>query len=253
MSTQYIIFYNNNEHSLCSSNVLSLSNNSNNIIYHVFDAKYYLNDIIKKYELFFSQYSTNNKFVCYDFEEKIKTIVKDVQKYEKFVIFSSHLFVKNNIFVSPQKKTMYYISREKDAIIGVYDRVGIIDLIREEKTINSFQDNLSSIKNQKDLGDLQVVLTDGIMYQNTTYTFPSDNSSVFYENENCLFSTLPMRPNGIKKSPAYFNKNNNKIYSINNNIFGNVIEYSKDILIVDWKIDDVSHICEYKKHNNIFL
>lgn len=253
MSTQYIIFYNSNEQALCSSNVLSLSNNSNDITYHIFDTKYYLADTIKKYESFFDKYSITNKFLSYDFKKEMKTIVKDIQKYERFVIFSSSLFVKNNIFASPKNKVMYYISREKDAVVGVYNRTGIVDLIRDKKTIDSFQYDLLSIKNKKDFSDYQVVITDSVLCSSSTTPDSSNDSIIYYENNNCCFSILPARPNGIRKSPVYFNKNNNKIYNIDNNVFGNVIEYNEKVLIVEWKINDSVYTCEYTKKHNVFI
>jgi hypothetical protein len=78
----------------------------------------------------------------------------------------------------------------------------------------------------------------------------SNENNFYYEDHDCIFAIFEERNFGLVKSPAYFNKNNNKIYSLRNNCLGNVTKYSSDQIFIEWSINTEKFNTLYSKNSN---
>ena len=136
----------------------------------------------------------------------------------------------------------------------------IVDLDREYVTYeNIFSDELSSRcivdSNVHSIINLQnklkIETNKDKEYTPQVQAFTNNQIDNFhYEDTLCLFAIFEDRKFGLIKSPAYFNKKNNKIYSVSNNCLGNVTKYSIDQISIEWTINTEKFITLYNKNSN---
>lgn len=258
MSTAFIILYDApNKASSCSTfinNFLLEHKSDNNIIYHVFNQENYDVNYTDSLSHFFSDIPFNT-FVSIDFNSSISDLVNDIQKYERYVILQPTLLIKKDLYkiftidrfstITPQNNSKIFIP--------IYSRQEFISLVKNQIPIKLLTQEKYSQKNNNLVSNdiIDTYQENKIPIQETKNDQPSSN--IFYDDSNCLFCLLGPKDN-IPQSAIYLNKNNKKVYNINNNIFGNVIEYNKDILLIDWQINKDKYITQiYRKNNNMFV
>lgn len=254
MSTAFIIIYENtNENISCptfSDKLVNDQTNDNNIIYHIFNHKNYEQSFVDIYKQFYSENLKNNKFIVIDFEQDLSETINDIHKYEKFIIINPNLAFKSGTYQiltnSNYKSIVPINSNTKHA--SIYTRSEFIDIIRKKLNIKDI------LNKEKELPVDNYYQASDVINQKTQ---PPKNSKathtdVFYEDNNCLFCMLGKKSNLIE-SPVYFNKNNNKVFNVTNNIFGNVMSYNGESIVVIWKMDTGFHTHTYHKLNNMFV
>ena len=251
MSKLYIIFYDKLESCFLSSvtnQILPICGNGDKI-YHLINKEDFKDKSLASYNKLYQANENINKVFIYDFNAPIKDFLRnEIQKYENIIIFSGRLSFNNKISDFFKKNSTQYLIPEnnKDIAIAVYSRSNVIELMRTDATINTIKDMHPTSSNTTSI--VLDCLIDNKKIENID---PEPEPSMYYEDQNCLFCILGTRDN-ITRSAVYFNKNNQKIYNITNNIFGNVMKYSDTFLSVDWKIDNQNKACYYNKHNGNF-
>jgi hypothetical protein len=222
--------------------------NTNDKIFHLINKEKFNDGSLNAYLKLYKDYENINKIFIQDFNTSIKDLLKnEIQKYEKILIYSCRLS-----FTSKLKNILDNIGfivpeNNMSIAMGSYNRQGIIDLMRTDQTV-------SNIKSLLDTGiENNPSYKTDLLIDSSKIVKLSDqiNDTVFYEDDHCLFCILGERET-ISRSVVYLNKNNQKIFNIKNNIFGNVMQYSGSFLSVDWKIGTNNKACYYNKYNDNF-
>jgi hypothetical protein len=218
--------------------------NSGNIL-AIFDNKECF-DIYKEQILIEKEYISYIEKRTISIQEILK---KYYHKYKYFFISKYTKVLINQNYIHNENLTKPTVFLEEKDILGVVFSLesllksnliidNIINNNIDEKFFNIQRHNLPiktlKVKNNKEI-------------QNVNQT-----KNILYENQLCLFAFLQGSDN-LVDSMCYFNKNNNKIYSVNNNVMGEVIYYDTENLKINWKITEkISKVYEYIKNENIY-
>jgi hypothetical protein len=247
--TLFIAYYDYKNSYDCFSLSSQLTNDNINIL-HIFTDQQMAN-LYHKY-----CYIQNKNYIkCLNNKStKFLTVISEYKNlYKKFFFLNTTkiIFNDNNIKSDNLDQPIYIKN------IGyILSLQNIIDFDRRSFTYEDiFSDGLISqcvVKNMTGITDLNnrfepQVSTEDIVI-NTTVT--SNENNFHYEDNDCLFAIFDERKFGLAKSPAYFNKNNNKIYSVRNNCLGNVTKYSYNQIFIEWYINTEKFNTLYVKNSN---
>jgi hypothetical protein len=186
---------------------------------------------------------------------KLSTIISEYKNlYKKFFFLNTSKIIINNCNIKINNLDQPIYIKDLGYVVSFKH---IIDFDRESVTYEDvFSDNLISrcIVNNKidNIINLKDKVKIDKIKNNYNYTVIANNQAenVHYEDFNCLFAIFAERKDNLKKSPAYFNKNNNKIYSVHNNCLGSVVDYSFDKISIEWVINTEKFITSYNKNSN---
>lgn len=250
MSRLHIVFYDKFEaHYLpsCTDQFLAIKNPSDKI-FHLINKEKFNDGSLSAYRKLYKDYENINHVFIQDFDIPIKDLLKnEIQKYENILIYSCKLSFTNKLKNTLNNIGFIVPENNMSISMGSYNRQGVIDIIRTDQTMSNIkyvlENGVENNPNHK---------TDFLIDSSKIIKSADNaNDSVFYEDDNCLFCVLGARET-ISRSAAYLNKNNKKIFNINNNIFGNVMQYSGSFISVDWKIGTNNKACYYHKYNGNF-
>jgi len=246
----YVYFFN------IKSQINKLMGLQNSITYHVFKHR-------KVYKQFASNsissfLSENEHILYYDNTKNLYSIVNnDLSEIDYIIVFQPSTIIKKDISGLITNGLYGLIGTKNNSLVKIYNKKKIIELLREKITIDEFV-----LINEKeeffispDILDAKKIIAQTETNLKQQYTpkaqeLPQElpkipiilenkknNSECYYEDAFCIFGKF-LGSNNILSSYAYFNKNNNKIYNIHNNILGKIIDYNNDIIEVEWILDD---------------
>lgn len=261
----YVYFFN------IKSQINKLMGLQNSITYHVFKHR-------KAYKQFASNsissfLSENEHILYYDNTKNLYSIVNnDLSEIDYIIVFQPSTIIKKDISGLITNGLYGLIGTKNNSLVKIYNKTKIIELLREKITIDEFVliNGKEEFFISPDILDAKKIIaqTETTLKQQHTpkaqeppQELPKipiilenkNNSECYYEDAFCIFGKF-LGSNNILSSYAYFNKNNNKIYNIHNNLLGKIIDYNNDIIEVEWILDDQKLITiKYvKQSDNVF-
>ena len=202
----------------------------------------------KSYELYNKVImNDNNQSITINNRDlKIINMFEDKKAYSYFVFFHY-----TEIVFDEQKIAEIANHITKDAV-GLYlENKHMLTIVKYEHIVDlnrngcSYKNLFNDIKNIN--FKKQNVGSDIIDHKNIP-------DIINYEDDNCLFALFDGRQDfGIVQSYCYFNKNNQKIYNIKNNILGTILEHKKDNIVIEWNLDNINTVCSYTNENGYFI
>lgn len=244
MSTAYIVLYNKDSLVHLPNVLYSFDKlyTNGDLLLSIFNHKFYTHEDLVIYDSLLKPYENYHRINYIDYTENFKPILESyLHKYDKFLVWNSSLLMTNSIKPNLSDSNIAAKNNPNSGIL-ILDRSQVIELIRNSFSIEYLFDQCNNIKSNR--------ITEYLIDQ--TKLINNKETDIFYENEHCLFCVLDNKKM-LKKSVAYMNKNNNKIFNVNNNIFGTIVRYDDLNLVVEWKINDESQIYTYTKHNLVFI
>ena len=247
----YVYFFN------IRSQISKLNLLQNSIVYHIFrDNRVYKQFISNNVSSFLSE---NESIIYCDDTKNLYAIINDhLSEIDRTIVFQPSTVLKKDVSNIIIEGEYEIIGLKNNNLIKIYNKTRIIDLLRQKITVNEFVSR-NEIE-QKIFVCNDVLDAKKIMIQ-TDYDSKSEipiqktenNTECYYEDHLCMFAKF-LGSNNILSSYVYFNKNNNKIYSIYNNLLGNIINYTGNIIKVEWSVNNEKSIkINYEKQsNNIF-
>lgn len=202
----------------------------------------------KSYELFSNMILSDNNLVrVIDNNAKITNMIEE-QKNN----YTHFIFIHYSDIVFDEEKLIAIANNVKNEAVGIYieDKHmmtiarynDLIELNRKNCLYKNLFKEIKNIASKK-----QNVGYDIINHKNMP-------DIINYENDKCLFAFFTERTNlGLVQSYCYFNKNNQKIYNIDNNILGTVIKYTDDDITIEWDLDTKDVSCVYVSENGCFI
>jgi len=100
------------------------------------------------------------------------------------------------------------------------------------------------LSQQLQINDIEAIyrskkLLEDISFQATPLSNVINNTSVIYEDKNCIFAKFSsVKSIELVDSFIYINKNNNKIYNIDNNIIGHLLDRTGNKIVIEWQLND---------------
>lgn len=194
----------------------------------------------------------NSSIIIRNRDTKIIDIFDSTKNQFKYFIFI-HKF--NIVF--NEDNIMSLIDKNLDddeKILKIHvNNTHILTVLRYKNIINMNREGCV----YKNLFHMLKILTSKTLKINADeYTINCYNNidMAFYENDTCLFAFFDQcKPLGIVGSYCYFNKNNQKIFNIENNIFGKIQKYDVDTISIQWIIANDYKICNYIKEDDMFI
>jgi hypothetical protein len=195
---------------------------------------------------YISYISDNSKIYLYD-------ILKNFYHKYKYFFISKHtkIFINKNYIHKNENIKNSTIFLEEKNISGIM--FCLEDLLKSNLKIddiinNNIDEKYFNIKKHP----LPIKILNIENNQEIKNTKKTEN--IIYENDLCLFTFLQGTGDMIG-SMVYFNKNNYKIYNINNNILGEVKYYDIENLEVKWGVTEQIFVIYkyYKKENTYYI
>lgn len=228
----------------CMSLTPLLKNQDSLILFNNQDLYYiYSNHIIQNH--------LHKTQLCEDSAVSILSLTKNIfNQYKYFIILQKTSIIINDLCCNFIHKSMQ--NNEIMDIIIDNNIVGVI-VSKNYLTNSSLETTLYSFLNYKvknpviDISNYAKYIP-RLVSQKIIKEYVS-SPNVFFENNNCVFAIVgDSRTNNLQKSPCYINKQNNKIYNIDNNIIGEVLENHQDKLLIEWAINDTKKVIKYIKN-----
>lgn len=195
----------------------------------------------KEYISYIADYSTS----------RISDILKSYYNRYKYFLISGHskVLINQNYLINKKENliTKPIAFSDNKKILGALFSLDL--LLKNNIDIHSLMTNIDTSLFDIQTQNLPIKVLEETKNENIKKT---ENTVCLYENHNCLFAALKGSKHFID-SMAYFNKNNNKIYSVDNNVMGDVINYSENKIKIVWETTEQKKIeHEYVKNENIY-
>lgn len=236
--TLFIAYYDYENSYDCLALSSQLLNNKNINILHVFTDQQ-LSNLYHKY-----CYIQNKNYIkCVSNKSnKILTIISEYKNlYKKFFFLNTTKIIINNPNIRLDNLIQPIYIKDLGYLVCLQN---VINFDRESFTYEDilFSDRLISQCVIDDGIGIDIInlknrLKSNINKEENPKKSITNGSSFHYEDHDCLFAIFEARNFGLIKSPAYFNKNNNKIYSVHNNCLGKVVKYSSNQIFIEWSIN----------------
>jgi len=202
----------------------------------------------KSYELFSKIIlSDNNLAKIIDLNLNITNMINEYKN-----TYSHFIFIHYSDIVFDEEKIVAIANGVKNEPVGIYiedKHMATIaryeDLIELNRKHCQYKNLFKEIKNMT--SKKHIVGHDIIDHKNIP-------DIINYENDKCLFAFFNERKNlGLVQSYCYFNKNNQKIYNIDNNVLGTVIQHTDNDITIEWNLDSSDTSCVYANENGCFI
>lgn len=246
----YIAFFNNKNHQDCL-NLANQIDSKNNTLLCIFENQssfmFYNLKIIEKGHkclvidnLNFSPIQLLkdflNKRLYFAFLNKTNIVIRDLDNY-----------INHN-----KNSGIICLTKNKEIILTLISTDTILSLPRNIlcDTIIYNPNKLSNVQHNK-------ITNNVVDFYNPENYINNDDipwfiGNAYYENNRCIFSIFEGVP-GIWSSPCVVNKQNNKVYNINNNIAG-IANIQKDQISIVWTLDNRSEAnVTYFKNNDRYI
>lgn len=252
-----------NSPSVCSQFIKQ--NNKNNLLINLFlenNIQYDLSATISEYKEYFKDES-QIKFLSYNRDTPIKQFIESlVSKYKALIYLCSNClynigfdsFVDQQINNNKDSTIKVLVNNNQNYPTLIYKNLEIIELLRNNITIDNFLTMIPSNNSCIVNTNLVKILSIKPPIDATNKVLP--NPEMFYENNNCIFAFF-QGINQIQSSFIYINKNNKKLFNIEQNMMGIISSMSDDQISITWMVNIGDKIIQksinyIKKHNGFY-
>jgi hypothetical protein len=239
-------------------------NNKNNLLINIVlenKIQYDLSATISEYKEYF-KYETHIRFVSYNRDTPIRELIENlISKYKALVCLSNSCLYNSGFdrFVDEQINNNHsvikiLVNNNQNYPTLIYKNLQIIELIRNNITIDNFLNLIPSDNNCTINSNLVKILSIKPPIDIVNKVLP--NPEMFYENNNCIFAFF-QGTDQIVNSFVYINKNNKKLFNIEQNMVGLISSMSNDQISITWMVNIGDKIIQKsinytKKYNGFY-